>query len=103
MHGERVLASAELARTRAERRRGLSGRSELEGVLVLQARSVHTFGMRMDLDVAFCDARGRVRRIVTLPPNRVTRVHLGAPRAIEAPAGSFRAWGVDVGDTLELR
>ena len=42
----RVLASAEVAQTRADRRRGLLGRTEVDGVFILKARSVHTFGMK---------------------------------------------------------
>lgn len=98
-----VLASAEVAASRRERRRGLIGRRELDGVFVLSARSVHTFGVRFPIDVAFCDPDGTVLRIVSLAPNRVTVGRRGARTAIEAPGGAFREWGVVVGDRLELR
>ena len=103
MHDGRVLASAELATTRAERRRGLLGRDGIDGVLVLRARSVHTFGMRFAIDVAFCDAAGTVRRTATLAPNRVTLPVRGATTVIEATAGSFAAWGLGPGDRIEVR
>ncbi|SRR5690554_2036591 len=103
MHDDRVLASAEVADGRAARRRGLLGRDGLDGVLVLPVRSVHTFGMRFPIDVAFCDADGVVLRVVGLRPNRVTRVCLGARTAIEAPQGAFREWGIGPGDRLEVR
>ena len=98
-----VLASAEVASHRAARRTGLLGRDELDGVFILKARSVHTFGMSFAIDVAFCDADGVVLRVATLPPNRLTRPVLAARSAIEAPAGAFRSWGVVVGDRLEVR
>jgi len=99
-----VLASAEVADRFALRLKGLLGRDVVEGVLVLeQARSVHTVGMRFPIDVAFCDAEMTVIRLVTLKPWRVTRPVLRARAAIEAPAGSFDRWGVHCGDRLEVR
>ena len=56
-----VLASLEVAGSRAGRARGLLGRDGIDGVLHLpDTRSVHTFGMRFDIDVAFLDADLRV-------------------------------------------
>jgi uncharacterized membrane protein (UPF0127 family) len=101
-----VLASVESAATRRERRRGLRGRDGVEGVLRLRARSVHTFGMRFPIDVAFCRRQGdglRVVRVVTLRRNRLSRPVLRGPVALEAEAGSFRRWGVSAGDRLEIR
>ena len=102
-----VLASVESADTRRARRRGLWGRDGIDGVLRLRARSVHTFGMRFAVDVAFCAPVGReglqVVRVVTVPRRRVTRPCLRGPVALEAEAGSFRRWGVRPGDRLEVR
>lgn len=98
-----VLASLEEASSRAARARGLLGRDGVEGVLRLRSRSVHTFGMRFPIDVAFCDADLRVLRVLTVPRNRVTRPCWGARWAFEAEAGAFRHWGVRPGDRLEVR
>ncbi len=102
-----VLASVEEAWTRRERRRGLIGRDDLEGVLILTARSVHTFGVRFPIDVAFCapvgDGAYRVVRVVTVAPRRITQPSRRGTVAVEAPAGSFRRWGVRPGDRLEVR
>jgi uncharacterized protein len=103
VRGGEVLASAETATTRRARRVGLLGRDGVDGVLVVPARSVHTFGMRFPIDVAVCDRDLRVRRIVTLPRNRITRPTWRRSVAIEASAGAFRSWGVAPGDRLELR
>jgi len=100
----RVLASADVARTRTDRARGLLGRNTLDGALVIDpCRWVHTLGMRFDLDVAFLDADGVV--IKTL---HMHRWRLGVPvfRArcvIEASAGAFARWGLRVGDVVEIR
>ena len=99
-----VLASLEVAATRAERRRGLLGRDGFEGALLLRpARSVHTLGMRFPLDVAWCDRDLQVLRIACLRPRRVSRPVLRAHSVLEAEAGSFARWGLAPGDQLELR
>lgn len=98
-----VLASAEIARSRTERRRGLVGRDDMDGVLVIHTRSVHTFGVRFPIDVAFCDAQGVVLRIVAMKPNRVSVPVRRARMAVEAERGSFARWGVHPGDQLEIR
>jgi uncharacterized membrane protein (UPF0127 family) len=105
VHDGRVLASAQLARTRTERRRGLLGRSadQIDGVLVLPVRSVHTLGMRCAIDVAFCDASDTVVRIVTMRPGRIGRPCWAARRVVEAPEGAFASWDVHAGAALELR
>jgi hypothetical protein len=99
-----VLATVEVAATRRARRRGLLGRSGLEGALVLQpCRQVHTIGMRFPIDVAFVDGLGFIRRIATLPPYRLSRICMGAVMAIEAEAGAFARWDLRVGDQIEIK
>ena len=67
------------------------------------ARSVHSFGMRFPIDVAWCDKDLTVLRITTLKPGRITRSVLKAHAVVEAEAGSFARWGLQVGDQLEIR
>jgi uncharacterized membrane protein (UPF0127 family) len=59
--------------------------------------------MRFALDVAFVDAMGIVRRIVKIPPNRVSRLCLGSTAVIEAEAGAFERWDLRVGDCIEVK
>lgn len=100
----KVLASLEVAADRPARRRGLLGRDALDGALLLTpARSVHSFGMRFPIDVAFCDRDLNVLRTVLLRRNRLTRPVAGARSVLEAEAGSFARWGLVVGDRLEVR
>ena len=102
--GDRVIASLEIASSRRERRKGLSGRDGIEGALLLErTRSVHSFGMRFPIDVAHCDSEMRVLRVTTMRANRVGRVVPKARSVIEAEAGSFRRWGVAPGVELEIR
>ena len=102
--GDRVVASLEVARTRAERRRGLLGRDDLTGALLIErCRCVHTIGMSFDVDVMFLDARWRVVDVVTLPPGRIGRPRLRARSVVEAREGACERWGLAVGDALEVR
>jgi hypothetical protein len=100
----RVLASAETARSRAARRRGLLGRDSLEGALVLRpCRWVHTIGMRFGLDIAYLDADGVVVKTVHMHRHRVGVPVFRATAVIEAQQGAFARWGLRVGDTIEIR
>lgn len=99
-----VLASVEVAATRQARRRGLLGRDGIEGAMLLApARSVHSMGMRFDLDVAWCDRDLVVIRVSRLPRHRFSRPVARAQCVIEAEAGSFARWNLVVGDQLELQ
>jgi uncharacterized membrane protein (UPF0127 family) len=99
-----VLATAEVADTSKARRRGLLGRDGYEGALILRpCRSVHTFFMRFPIDVAFCDREGVVVRIRTLRRWRVSAVVRRSAFVIEAEAGAFERWNLQLGDQVEVR
>jgi uncharacterized protein len=99
-----VLATAEVADTRRARRRGLLGRTDFEGALVLRpCRHVHTLFMRFPIDVAFCDPDGVVLRTRCLRPWRVSPLVGNAAFAIEARAGAFERWGLRAGDQVEVK
>jgi uncharacterized membrane protein (UPF0127 family) len=103
VRGGEVLAAAEIASTRAARRRGVLGRDDIEGVLVLRpCRQVHTIGMRFALDVAWCAADGRVLRVATISPFRVSRPVVRARFVIEARSGATARWRLAPGDIVEI-
>lgn len=64
------------------------------GLLIPRCSSVHTFGMRFELDVYFLDRRGRVLAVRRrVPPRRVLWCR-GASAILEIPAeegGEFAA------------
>jgi uncharacterized membrane protein (UPF0127 family) len=100
----RVLASAEVAETRRDRRRGLLGRDGVLGAYVLpRCRWVHTIGMRFAIDVAHLDAAGVVVRTTRMSRHRVGLPVRRARTVIEASAGAFERWGLRVGDVVEIR
>jgi len=71
------------------RLRGLAWRRRAQagpGLLIPRCSSVHTFGMRFDLDVYFLDGSGRVLSVThRVPPCRVLW-HRGAAAVLEVPA-----------------
>ncbi len=100
--GERICA-VEVARSFGDRSRGLLGRDGIDGALLLEpATSVHTFGMRFDLDVAFLNRELVVLRVVRMPRNRLGRPVLRARSVLEARAGAFERWDLQAGDRLAL-
>ncbi len=104
VRGDDVLASAELATSRATRRKGLIGRSDIAYALVLRpCRHVHTFGMRVPIDIVFCDSEGTVLGTQTLRPRRFSRLVAGTTQIVEASVGSVDRWQLAVGDRIEVR
>ncbi|MBW8740873.1 MAG: DUF192 domain-containing protein [Streptomyces turgidiscabies] len=94
----------ELADSGRARRRGLLGRDGIEGALLLTpASSVHTFGMRFAIDVAYLDANARVRAVRTMHPGRVGLPRPWARSVLEAEAGALERWGVRRGVRLLIR
>jgi uncharacterized membrane protein (UPF0127 family) len=72
------------------RLRGLAWRDRSEagpGLLIPRCSSVHTFGMRFDLDVYFLDRDGRVLSVRRRVPPRRVLWHRGACAVLEIPAG----------------
>jgi hypothetical protein len=116
-----VLAATEVTHGRRARRQGLLGRDGIDGALLVRpARSVHTWGMRFPIDVAYCaacspevaherDDLGAIgASLVVLDTVTMPRWRLGRPRwrascVIEAEAGAFERWRLAPGDRLEVR
>ncbi|MDT6986675.1 DUF192 domain-containing protein [Streptomyces lusitanus] len=94
----------EVAASYRARTRGLLGRESLDGALLLSpANSIHTFRMRMSIDVAYLDRRLRVLAVRTMPPGRLGRPRVRARHVIEAEAGAMEGWGLGVGAMVEVR
>ena len=99
-----VLAALDVAHTVRARTRGLLGRDGYEGALLLRpASSVHTLGMRFPIDVAFCDRDLTVIATVCMPRFRLGRPRLRARSVLEAEAGAFERWRLQVGDRLDVK
>jgi len=103
IRGAEVLASLDVAETRSQKRKGLLGKSDYTGVLMLRTRSIHTIGMRFPIDVAVCDSQGVVLSLKTIPPGRVVAPRFRETVMFEAQAGTLRDLNVKPGDHLEMR
>ena len=102
---DRVLATrAVRAEGFWDRFRGLMMRRELpmgEGLHLVPCDSIHTFFMRIPIDVLFLDAEGRVLRLYeALPPWRTTLPSRACKSVLELPIGTLRGSGTEVGDLL---
>ncbi len=97
----RPVAPIEVTAGFRERGRGLLGRDGIDGVLLLgRTSSVHTFGMRFPIDVAFCGPDLTVAAVRRLAPGRLSRPRLRARTVFEAEAGAFDRWGLRAGSVL---
>ena len=100
----RVLASLEIPTNRRAKARGLLGRDDFDGAILLRgARSVHTIGMKFDLDIALLDEHDVVIKTLRLHRNRVSAPIFRARAVLEAAAGAFGDWDLKIGDELEIR
>ncbi len=99
----RHVCDATVANTRNLRRRGLIGRDNFDGALVIPCcRWIHTFGMRFAIDVVYLDDRGRVLKFATVYPNRLTKPILNATSVVEAPSGRLCAMSIGIGTVIEV-
>ncbi|SRR5579884_2913777 len=98
-----VAHRVRLAATSAERRRGLLGVTKLdkeEGLWIRPCEAVHTFGMKIPIDIIFLDREYRVRKIQReVGPNRIAFCLL-ASSVLELAAGSSASAGTEVNDWL---
>ena len=102
--GVALASAAETARGPIARALGLMGRrgwTASDGLILESCNSIHTFFMRMPIDVAFLDRDDRIVRVASaVPPWRIGPVAWRAHRAIELPAGVLAASATAPGDQL---
>lgn len=93
----------EIAASYRARTKGLLGRDSVEGALLLSpAGGVHTFGMRIPIDVAYLDRRLTVIAVRTMRPGRLGLPRLRSRHVLEAEAGVMAGWGVRAGVRVEV-
>ncbi|MGW5618805.1 DUF192 domain-containing protein [Streptomyces sp. NPDC003877] len=98
-----VRVPLEIATSYRARTRGLLGRESLDGAMLLSpAGSVHTFRMRMAIDVAYLDRDLRVIAVRTMRPGRLGMPRLRSRHVVEAEAGVMGGWGVRDGVRVEV-
>ncbi len=86
--------------------KGLMGVAELplgDGLHIAPCNSVHTFFMKIPIDVLFLDASRQVIDIAhAIAPWRVSRVYFNAKSVLELPAGTAAASKTEAGDRLDF-
>ena len=104
--GKELALNLAVADSFFARLKGLLGKHELppgEGLWIKPCGSVHTFGMRFPIDVAFLDRDMHVVAVAkTLRPNRVSPFCTKAFSVLELPAGTLDAAVTAVGDRIEI-
>ncbi|WP_328342949.1 DUF192 domain-containing protein [Streptomyces violaceus] len=102
--GLSVSVPLEIAASYRARTKGLLGRDSIDGAILLSpANSVHTFRMRMPIDVAYLDRHLRVIAVRTMRPGRLGMPRLRARHVVEAEAGVMAGWGVRKGVRVEIK
>ena len=100
----RRLGPLEVADTAWRRFRGLLGRTQLDGALLLRpCASVHTLGMRMTIDVAHLTKDLVVLDVRTVRRNRMEGPRRRSRAVLETEAGVMTTWGLSAGTRLEVR
>ncbi|GAA0483611.1 DUF192 domain-containing protein [Streptomyces stramineus] len=98
-----TLVPLEIAASYRARTRGLLGRDTVEGALLLTpASSVHTFGMRIPIDVAYLDRHLTVLAVRTMPPGRLGAPRIRSRHVLEAAAGAMAGWGLRPGVRVRI-
>ncbi|HYE67362.1 MAG TPA: DUF192 domain-containing protein [Anaerovoracaceae bacterium] len=77
---------------------------EEEALLIIPCSGVHTFGMKVPIDVVFLDSNNTVIKTVSkLKPNRITSQHANAAKVLELKAENIEKYGIKNGDTIEVK
>ncbi|MGW2703753.1 DUF192 domain-containing protein [Streptomyces sp. NPDC001340] len=101
--GASVLLPLEIATSYRARTKGLLGRDSVDGAMLLSpASGVHTFRMRMAIDVAYLDRRLRVIAVRTMKPGRMGLPRFRSRHVLEAEAGVMAGWGLTVGAVVDV-
>ncbi len=99
-----VFTDLEIADTFKRRLVGLLNRTSLDGhsaLLLVNCRSVHTFGMRFPIDIAFLDKYGIVLSLVENMGTFRSASHRQAAHTLESRAGRMRELSIGVGNKLD--
>lgn len=104
--GQIVADSVDLANGTLSRIVGLLNRGHIdrcEGLWFPRCATIHTIGMREEIDVVFLDDRNRVvRTLCGVPPNRIAVSCPNASSTIELGSGALAAADVLIGDQFRL-
>lgn len=73
-------------------------------LLIENCRSIHTFGMRYNIDVVFLDEKNRVLAIFqNIKPFKITPFINNAKKVLELKSGEIKKTSLKVGDYLQFK
>jgi|SRR5581483_4288758 hypothetical protein len=102
-----VVTHGAVAQDIWSRFRGLMGKRSLPegyGLLLSNESAIHTFGMRIPIDVVYLDHAGNVLRVTeAMPPARLGPLVRGVRDVLELPAGTLARTRTRAGDHLEIK
>lgn len=76
---------------------------ELNGLLLSNTNSVHTFFVKFPLDLVFLDKGMRVLQLThNLKPLRISPIVWQAKYVLEMPTGSIEKFSIEVGNQIDL-
>lgn len=102
--GGRRLLNARTAFSFWQRLRGLHAIGSInddEALVIHPCRCIHTMSMSLTIDVAFLNASGKVIKLVSVAPRRISRAP-GATHVIEMNHGTIQRLSLTVGDILTM-
>jgi uncharacterized membrane protein (UPF0127 family) len=74
------------------------------GLLLKNESAIHTFGMRLAIDVVYLDAAGAVLCVTrAMPPSRIGPLVRGTRNVLELPIGTLARTNTQQGDQLEIK
>lgn len=92
-NGEVICEQVKLASSIDERMIGLMFKkdmTEYKGLLISPCNSIHTFFMRMNIDVIFLDKDNKVLKVFyDMKPWRLTRIYFRARKVLEMKSGTL--------------
>ncbi|MFE9447066.1 DUF192 domain-containing protein [Streptomyces sp. NPDC006739] len=101
--GTSVSVPLEIATSYRARTKGLLGRDAVDGAMLLSpAGGVHTFRMRIPIDVAYLDRHLDVIAVRTMAPGRLGLPRLRSRHVLEAEAGAMAGWGLGDGARVSV-
>ena len=104
--GTEVATHVREARTFSRRLVGWMGKGHVrtgEGLRIIPCNGVHTFFMRVPIDVLILDEKVRVLKVISkLKPWRVTALFAKGKSVLELAAGAAESSGTREGDILRF-
>lgn len=105
-NGSVLIREGQLANTFRSRLKGLLGWKTLvsgQGMIIFPCNMIHTFGMKIAIDVLFLSENHEVLYImVNMRPNRFSPRIKNSRYVVELPAGQTVAFNTQVGDRLTV-